>query len=522
MKRFIHLHLSIVALIFAILCFGCGTEPVGTPGKVTLDKSAYSGVANPMTITLDEPDLTHGEDVDVNVSSSIFPLGITVRLESILTEKGSQYVGTVAFSTVKSGKDTLRVQDGVEITVTYKDGFPQGDRVATAVWKGTGATLSLDAASYKGVAKPMAITLVDSNAASSSLDVKIYTSRKKSLPLTLSLAAVTGVAGRYSGSLFFSTDSTHDDTIFVRDNDTVFVTHDAGGALGSLNSKAVWNGTAGAIALDTSLYTGASKKMTITLVDPDILGGEANVFVKSDKDTAGIAVALKANGKTAGTFTGEVGFSFTKSGDGVIAVSDSNTVRVIYKDIAPVKAVSATALWRSGIITALGISGSGVTPGAQVKNGFSTTFYTWGGTCTIDSAPGFSGSASVMKIVAGAGTWAGFGWGQANAGVLSSIDMSSFQACSLHVMMKGNATGINLLVENLTSSGQTWVAAGDYGYAGDEAWHAVTIPLSAWSATCDLSGISYFLGAVFSPMESGKYIVLDNIYWTLPATAANP
>jgi hypothetical protein len=514
MNRFIHLQLSIAAVLLAILCFGCGTEPVqplGTAGKVKLDKSAYSGVVKTMTITLTDPDLTAGID-SVTVSSSAYPAGIIVKL----TAANGVYSGTVGFSTENSGSGTLLVADGSVITVTYNDLLPKAAVTATAKWKATATGLTLDAASYQGVVKPMTITLVDSSASVPSLDVKVFTAKTKSLPLTLTLSAVAGSVAQYAGAIKFSTEMASADTILVKDMDTVFVTFDAGSPSGVVTAKAVWNGTPGTLTLDTTAFTGTAKKMTVTVVDPDLRITKPVVTVKSGKDSTGIKITLKPDGKTAGTFVGMVGFSFAKSSDSAIAVADSNTVTVTYNDLSPVAAVSKTATWYAGMIQGLGIFGAGVTPGSQINPAFTTTLFTWAGTCTVDSTPGFNGTSNAVRITAGAAGWAGFGWAQTNAGTLSSLDMTAFAACTLHVSMKGNAAGIKILVENQTHTAQTFIQTTDYGYAGDEQWHDVAIPLSAWAATCDLSGVAYYLGATFDPFTGGTYIILDKVYWTLP------
>jgi hypothetical protein len=94
--------------------------------------------------------------------------------------------------------------------------------------------------------------------------------------------------------------------------------------------------------------------------------------------------------------------------------------------------------------------------------------------------------------------------------------MTAYAACSLHVRLKGNANGIKILVENQTHTGQTFLATSTYGYVNDEQWHEIVIPLSAWAGTCDLSNVAYYMGATFDPYTAGQYIIIDDLYWTLP------
>ena len=79
------------------------------------------------------------------------------------------------------------------------------------------------------------------------------------------------------------------------------------------------------------------------------------VKVKSEKDTAGIMVTLKAN---AGKFTGQVGFSYGASTATSIAAADSDTVTVIYNDMVPKTTVTKTAIYYTDLIPALGIFSS--------------------------------------------------------------------------------------------------------------------------------------------------------------------
>ena len=99
--------------------------------------------------------------------------------------------------------------------------------------------------------------------------------------------------------------------------------------------------------------------------------------------------------------------------------------------------------------------------------------------------------------------------------------MTAYAACTLHVSHKEQFRS------RLESAcGKSYPYRSDVGcrihlricYA-DGAWHDIAIPLSAWNATCDLSNVDYFLGVSMAPYVAGESVVMDNIYWTLPAAA---
>lgn len=386
--------------------------------------------------------------------------------------------------------------------------------------KGSAGQIFFDKLNYLSATKAT-ITVVDSDLDANVPYLQIAVSSTSDPAwIFLILSPVSGKLGTFSGVLNFSTKTSSQNTILVNDGDTVSAVYSDANPLAYPKAKATWNGMAGKVSVDSVSYTGMASRMTITLEDSDITDSVASVKVTSTIDTTGIITALKAVAGIAGRFTGSVGFSIMNSGSGIIHVAESSVVMVSYNDAAPKGIRATTAKFYLGWKKGLGIYGSNVMPAGMVKAGVLPKFYIWGpNSCMEDTARNFAGTGTTKKLIAGGTGWAGFGWFQVTDTsllILSSINMTEFAACSLHVMLKGNATGINLLVENQTHAGQTWVPAANYGYVGDEQWHEVVVPLSAWAATCDLSGVSYFCGVVFSPYTAGQYIVIDNLYWTLP------
>jgi hypothetical protein len=615
MKKVLLTILGASTLLVALCMIGCGTEPRGAEGKITVSSTSVTGSNVPLTVTLKDPDLTNTVDT-LKVTSFDFPSGINL----ILTGSNGTYTGTLNFSTTVADINTIRVIDGDLVTITYKDAFPAGDRTAKVTWNGAKGAVTLDKATYSSIATPMTITVTDLDMAAPALDVDIITTTYNSQKTTVILKAVAGSYGTYSGKVYFTAGlSAGNDTIRVKDGDVVTVTYNDDVPPGATaTATAVWHGVAGIVTATPAAFIGLKSYMTITLKDSDVTDPSVTVKVKSQKDTAGISVVLNSVAGSAGSYSGQVCFSLqgSSSTTGTLAVQNNDTMTISYNDIAPAAVRKAAATWNgatakldvdsasyhgttskmaitltddnildtsivvtvkstkdtvgipvtltgsnfsfsgkvgfssgassaaaiavkdsdtvtvsivdpasqtaavaanfySALKAALGILSSTATPGAVQVPGFLPKLFTWAGTCTMDSVPNYAGNGSAVRITAGAGGWAGFGWTQVdNGGTLTGINMTTFAACSLHVRLKGNANGIKILVENATHSGQTFLPA--TGYVNDEQWHEVVMPLSAWAGTCDLSGVSYFMGATFDPFGANQYIIVDDLYWTLP------
>jgi hypothetical protein len=623
MKKVLLAILGASTLLAALCMIGCGTEPRGREGKITLSDSVFTGTNGSVTITLKDADVTD-PSVKVKVASSADPVGTSFTLSG----SNGVFTGTLKFSVSATNKDTILVDNFSLVTVTYKDAFPAGDRTQTMIWKGTTGTILLDAASYTSVIKPMTITVRDNDVSVPSVLVTLNTS-SSSATILVTLKS-TGTYGEYSGKIVFSTRVNNADTLLVKDNDVVSVTYKDditqkssnatavwkgiagvvttdkanyvafaapmtitlvdsdltsptvsvtvksttdtagitavlkpvagakatyqgtmaftlnasvegtsikvsdndnvtvvykdGSPVGLVTKTAVWNGIVGTVSLDSASYKGQSK-MTITVDDADVLDSTVTVKVKSEKDTAGIIVTLKAN---AGKFTGQVGFSYGASSANAIAAADSDTVMVIYQDMIPVTTVTNTAVYYMGLIPALGIFSNNATPGATQKAGLLPRLITWSGTVTVDSVLNHAGNANTVRLTStAAANWAGAGWSQCTdltsvPPVPAGINMSEYKAananCSLHVWMKGTAS-IEILIEDLNpgvnGALQTWVPAANYGYVADDSWYEVKIPLTAWT-NCDFLNVSYLMGMRFVPFAAGLTIAVDDIYWTLP------
>lgn len=107
-------------------------------GTIELDKTRYA-VAQPITITVRDGDLSGSGSLTVNIRSGTEPSGENV----VLTESPSgsgQFIGSIVTSLTDSS-GILHVVDEDLITATYVDASPSGTRVAMATVDATGPTI---------------------------------------------------------------------------------------------------------------------------------------------------------------------------------------------------------------------------------------------------------------------------------------------------------------------------------------------------------------------------------------------
>jgi hypothetical protein len=515
MKKVLLSILGVSAALAALCMTGCGTEPKGTEGKVLLSDSAAGvsmGTKDPVTVTLKDADLTNLADT-LKVTSGADEVGTML----ILTGKNGVYTGQLYFSTVASGLDTIMVNNNTMVTVTYKDAKPAGLRTATLIWKGGAVGVALDAATYTGIAAPMTITVTDTNISSATVTVNVSTTTFTTpVPVVLSSA---GTFGMYTGKVYFNVGNTLTgaDTVHVRNNDAVTVTYSDLVVPASIaTAQAKWQGAAVAITTDSAAYNGF-EKMMITLTDDHTAATSLVVNVSSAKAGDTIPVTLTAVTATPWIFTGSVGFSLIKTATAV-GVQDSDMVMVSYFDSVQSMTASATVNWYSTQKAAFGIFSPNYTAASSLDTSVVISLLSWTNTCTIDTVDSIGENGGHAVAITGIGAWAGFGWADFPGGVLGAVDMSAYAACTLYVSAKSTtAQDFSMLVENNVHTGQTWIAASTVGFLPDGNWHNLAIPLSAWAATCDLTGVDYFLGVSMAPYVMGETLTLDNVYWSLPA-----
>ena len=512
------------SVLLASLSFtGCSTSPKGTEGKIVLSDTLASGTKDMVTVTLKDADLTVTTE-PVTVTSSVDPVGITLNLNG----KNGVYSGTLAFSTTASGADIIKVINGALVTFTYKDALPAGTRTETLIWQGGALGVAVSSATYQGISTPMNITVTDTNVASATVTANIVTSTFAT-PLVVTLNQVAGSIGVYTGAVYFTVSNlaTLQDTLRVKDGDNVTVSYSDAVVTGAATATAVWTGVPAELTTDSASYSGLTDVMNISVSNANITNPTVTVHVASAKgDTAGINVTLTARQDTPWIYTGKVGFGMVSSSAAapIIGVKDSDVVTISYLNSVKNTTQTAQVNWYSTILPGLGIYSVDVTPASSVNSAIVPMLFNWGTTtCIFDSTDsmGINGKTPALNVVAGTVGWAGFGWCNTAAGVATGINLTAYAACTLHVALKGDATDLNLLVENNNPNGntipQTWVDAATFGYAPDGAWHVLNIPLSAWSATCDFTDLTYFLGVDFTPYAAGQWVTVDDVYWTLPA-----
>ncbi|HUI91763.1 MAG TPA: hypothetical protein VLX68_05890 [Chitinivibrionales bacterium] len=417
MKKVLGLVLAAGVLCALVCMSGCGTEPIGHAGKITLSDTVFTGTSGSVTVTLKDADLT-GTTATVKVTSTADPVGTSLTL---LGSSGV-FTGTLKFSVSASDKDTILVDNFSLVTITYKDAFPAADRTQTLIWKGAMGSISLDAASYTSVIKPMTITVRDNDVSDPSVLVTLSTS---SSPATILVTLKsTGNYGEYSGKIIFSTRVNNADTLLVKDKDTVMVTYADNDPVKSSIAKAVWNGVAGVVTLDKANYVAFAAPMTVTLVDSDLTTATAAVTVKSTTDTTGITAVLNpVAGKTA-TYSGTVAFTLKPSVAGTsIEVSDNDNVTVAYKDGAPAATITKTAKWNgiAGTVTLDSASYTGQSKMTITVDDADVLDSTV--TVKVKSTKDTAGITVTLKANAGKFTGkVGFSYGASTAGAIAAAD----------------------------------------------------------------------------------------------------
>jgi hypothetical protein len=497
---------------------------------VALDHTSYMGISSAAVITVTDPNIS-GQTATVNVMSTSYSTAFPVTLTR--TSYG-QYSGNLYFtvSTAMTGKDTVHVKNGDSITVTYSNVVtPSASIAAKAGWTAIQPiTVQTDASTLSGfptyntgLKGKMTISVVDSNVAAPTVAVHL-TSHKDPTGIDLTLPYVNG---GYSIQVGVSLTASGINVIAVQPPlDTMTMTYSDPAIATPITGLMRWQAGSVMILTDSMAYHGTSEQMAISATNDHTTATTLVVNVSSAKAGDTIPITLTARTDTPWVFTGTVGFSLGAKSATAVGVKDSDAVSVSYVDSVKSETMSVQVQWYSTQVPAVGLFGQHYTAAGTVLANAIVDLVPWngnGGGCTVDSLDSL-GEDGVSKAVAitGTGGWAGFGWAAVTAegsGTLSSVDMSTYAACTLHVSVKSTtATDFSILVENLNKTAQTWVIASSVGFVADGAWHDLAIPLSSWNATCDLSNVDYFLGVSMAPYVAGETLVLDNVYWTLPAT----
>jgi hypothetical protein len=152
--------------------------------------------------------------------------------------------------------------------------------------------------------------------------------------------------------------------------------------------------------------------------------------------------------------------------------------------------------------------------------------YSWETTAVLETdstGAGFGDSKTSMKIstVEGAG-WNGWAFHVAvlPSGFQPTADLTPYADGSLHLAVKGNAKSIGVMVSSRNQGPGTapLVDLAGKGYLPDEAWHEITIPMSEFAGTLDLSSVFVYAGFVSPAVQFGEFdatntYVVDDVYF---------
>ncbi|MCX7820443.1 MAG: hypothetical protein N2258_02070 [Brevinematales bacterium] len=140
--------------------------------------------------------------------------------------------------------------------------------------------------------------------------------------------------------------------------------------------------------------------------------------------------------------------------------------------------------------------------------------YIWEGTCKIkvETEDVFAGKEA-LHIIAGAGSWFGFGFHKVNPG---SQDFTGFENGHLKFAIKAapGAGDLRVLIKHGYQT-ESWLSLDPYGYKADGKWHEISIPLADFIPAIKFKDVNILLGMAqdkkFVPMSR---FWIDEIYYT--------
>jgi hypothetical protein len=305
-----------------------------------------------MLVTVIDSDLV-GAVVIVRVKSTTDPIGIALPLKRVMGATGT-YSDSVFFSIINSDSSARRIKvlDKDMVIASYAEASPARQDSSTTAWSGTTGQIGPGASIYRGLTDKMVINLYDPDLTAPGQTIHV-TSTKDPVGIDLVLNAVNGSPGFFSSELGFSFAASVAGSVLAvdgssPDGDPLTMTYNDVSPVATLHgSICTWWPVTGSITLDSTDYHGTTSRMTIVLVDGDIIDSSAVVSIKSEKDVVGIRDTLKMDAGTPGQFRGQVSFSTVASAPRVIAVQANDTVSVTYQDDTPVQTITQEALWNS-------------------------------------------------------------------------------------------------------------------------------------------------------------------------------
>jgi hypothetical protein len=174
--------------------------------------------------------------------------------------------------------------------------------------------------------------------------------------------------------------------------------------------------------------------------------------------------------------------------------------------------------------TKLGIFTDSTMPMIDWENG---SIYSWEQTAVlaVDStnSAGIGGTAKVIGVSSMEGAaWNGWAFHVTNRGnnVQPTADLTPYAEGSLHLAIKGNAPSVGVMISstNQGPGAAPLVDLASKGYLPDSAWHEITIPMSEFGGTLDLTSVFVYAGFVspsvqFSAFDALATYQVDEVYF---------
>ena len=310
----------------------------GNNGTVTITATT---IGEPLTFTLNDPDLAGQPDVQVQVTNGRETEIVTLTASPLGSADFAGSIPTV-FGTADPGPSTMGAVTTDVFTVTYSDALAANGGPATVTDTATpaGGNTATISATNPPVGDPISITVVDPDRAGAGPITVEVTNPSTGEVETVSLLE-TATPGEFAGTLP-TTFGTADDGVPGQ------IAVEAGTALDVVYADPLTNDGSPQDIATTATPTGGTTGVAtlgpvtvgdpaqITLTDPDIAGaGSITVVIANITTGDSEIVTLTENASTPGTFEGTVATTFgtaVGSPDGTLEVAAGDPLTVTYTD----------------------------------------------------------------------------------------------------------------------------------------------------------------------------------------------
>jgi hypothetical protein len=230
---------------------GMGVQWSGNAGSVGPGASQYFGLAMPVIVNLNDPDLTDSIAF-VTAKDDADPVGIVMTLHQLTTSFGS-YTGKLYVSTAGSSQanGVLKViakydtnGNGENITLLYDDlDPPQVEQGSICTWFSTVGALATDSVAYHGLADTMALTLTDNDVSASKVAVQIKSKKDPTGFIDSLTFSGSSTSRQFSGKVGVSTTVSQaaKNIIAVQASDTVTIVYNDPYPITVVTRKVPWN-----------------------------------------------------------------------------------------------------------------------------------------------------------------------------------------------------------------------------------------------------------------------------------------